>query len=889
MSTHAATVRVFRATAIAVGAALLAAATAAGPLVPSAANAVPADAPRDGLLAEYLFTQTTGSTVANTAGGSLGPATVVNGSDALWTGSSLVLAGGAKGGAGDWVRLPDSLLAGEESATITVETKFDPSMASAWHFLWNIGSEDTSAYWFASLKDTARTAITTGGGGAEVNARGLAPLTPGRWYSVTSVIDGAADIITFYVDGVRAGSTSTALTPGSIAAQTMNTIGRAPYPDPLYKGEVAAFRVYDRALTPEEVTEVSIADAAPHADEMAPAAQAAVDALAPIELDDAHVTLPGSTSAVVTWTSSSPDIVIGADGRSATVTQPEAGSVETTLTATATVRGVPATREIPVTIRPAAAPTDDYGYLMVHFIEDAAGYAEKIYVDISRGDDPEKWDPLNGGRPILASQLGTTGVRDPFLTRNPETGRYYIIATDLRVFGGDGGPASCNTWCHWQTHGSTDLVVWESDDLVNWGEPRTFDTALNSSGTKVADLGMAWAPEALWVDDYYPDGRGAFVMYWSSNVYQDAAHTGPSYQRVLWGATTDFSQETFSFGGDFVNSGASSIDTTMIQNDGTTYRITKDNGLGKGIYMESTTTERWWEPDTSWTILQTEIGAAWTGGHAGGVEGPAVFKSHDDEKWYLYVDVIPSTGYRPMVTTDLDTGWTQLNDPTFSMAPHTKHGGIISLTKAQYDTVRSADATTAVSSDLGSIEIDAGSEPSELDSALPATTDVVLAYERGTASRPVVWKEASVDLDTPGTYPITGTVSTYSANLDTWVGAGGSTAWNAPDRALSSSAAITVNATVVVTAPEGPSFTVLADTRCVAGKVVLVAKTTNTGETPAGIAIDTPYGSKTVQLDAGAAKSLTFASRLASVPAGSIEATSAGGTQTAAFAARTCN
>ena len=27
--------------------------------------------------------------------------------------------------------------------------------------------------------------------------------------------------------------------------------------------------------------------------------------------------------------------------------------------------------------------TDDYGYLLVHFIEDPDGYAEKIYMDIS--------------------------------------------------------------------------------------------------------------------------------------------------------------------------------------------------------------------------------------------------------------------------------------------------------------------------------------------------------------------------------------------------------------------------------------------------------------------------------------------------------------------------
>lgn len=893
MSTHAATIRAFRAAGIALGAALLATATAAGPLLPAAAHAAPADAPREGLLAEYLFTQTTGSAVPNTAGASspLGPATVVNGSDALWTGSSLRFTGGAKTSTADWVRLPDGLLSGEQSATITVETKFDAAMSSAWHFLWNIGSDSTTSYYFASLKDLARTAITTSSNGGEANARTASPLVPDRWYSVTSVIDGAAGTISFYIDGVRVGQTATTLTPASISAQTLNAIGRSPWPDSFYKGEVSSFRAYDRALSATEVAAVSDADGSLHASTFQASAQASLDSIQPIAMSDSSITLPTPTGVALSWSNPSTGLALGAAGHTLHAVQPAPGSAELsgTVTATATVRGVSVSKEIPVTVAPAVAATDDYGYLMVHFIEDSAGYAEKIYLDVSRGDDPEQWDPLNGGKPILASQLGTTGIRDPYLTRNPETGTYYIIATDLRVFGGDGGAGSCTSWCHWTTKGSTSLLVWESTDLVSWGEPRSFDVSLDANGSTVAELGMAWAPEATWVDDYHPDGRGAFVMYWSSNIYDNPEHTGASHNEVLWGATTDFTQATYAYGGSFIDTGANAIDTTMIQNDGTTYRITKDNGLGNGIYMESTTAERWWEPGTSWAQLQTRIGAAWAGGNAGGVEGPAVFKSHSDERWYLYVDVIPSTGYRPMTTTNLDAGWSQLNDPSFFMAPSTKHGGVVSLTKAQYDTVRSADAAAAVASDLGSVEVDAGSEPSALIEALPATAEVVLAYDRGTASRPVTWHAASVDLDTPGTYAVSGTVSTYSANLDTWVGAGGSTAWNAPDRVLSRSAAIVVNATVLVSAPEGPSFTVHADTRCVAGKVVVVAKATNTGEALAEIAIVSAYGSKTVQLGAGKATSQTFSSRLASIPAGSVEATSAGGTQTAAFAARTCN
>ena len=456
------------------------------------------------------------------------------------------------------------------------------------------------------------------------------------------------------------------------------------------------------------------------------------------------------------------------------------------------------------------------------------------------------------------------------------------------MFGGDGGSGSCTSWCYWTKAASTKLIIWQSTDLVNWGEPHNLDVSLNAARQKAAELGMAWAPEATWVDHYYPDGRGAFVMYWSSNVYQKADHSDASYNQVLWGSTTDFSQDSYAYGGSFVNTGKNTIDTTMIQNAGKTYRITKDNGNGNGIYMESTTATRWWEPGTAWTTLQTKIGAAWAGGNAGGVEGPAVFKSHSEDKWFLYVDVIPSTGYRPMVTTNLDAGWTQLNDPSFSMAPSTKHGGVVSLTKAQYDTVRSADAATAVSPELGSVEVATGSDTAALTAALPAATDVNLAYGRGTASRPIVWDTSGVTLGAPGSYPVTGVVSTLGANLNTWAGAGGSTAWNAPDRVLGRSTAVTVHATVVVAGAASAPFTVQAETRCVAGKATLVARIQNAGSAAADITVQTGYGTKTVSVAAGKSTSQTFSTRLDTVPAGSIQATAGTDAATADYAARSC-
>ncbi len=868
----------------------------AGGLAPLGASPAVADTgiPSSGLRAEYIFDETAGSAVPNSAPTALGAATVVNGTDSLWTGSSLVFTGGAKTSpTASWVRLPNDALAGARSATVTIETKLDASMKNNWNFLWNIGSDSPTRSYFASVRDNPRTVITTNGGGGEVNARSGSALSADRWYSLTSVIDGAAGRITFFVDGVQVASTPTALSPADITDQTLNAIGRAPYPDPMYKGEVSTFRVYDRALTASEVTQVSNADAAIHTDAHRQAARSVLDAVQPVTIDEPTTVLPGYGGRV-TWTSADPSVRIGADGTTVTADQPATGAAArtTSLTAVASVRGVTATREITATVKPVPAADDAFGYAMVHFIEDANGYAEKIYLDVSRGDDPEAWDPLNGGKPILASQLGTTGVRDPYLTYNPETKTYYIIATDLRVFGGDRGPAGCTDWCYWSSQGSTKLNVWESKDLVSWSDLRQFDVALSPAGAKLAELGMAWAPEATWVPGYNADGSGAFVVYWSSTMYGSAAHTGSTYSRVLWGATTDFTQQTYRYGGTMIDTGGNAIDTTVIQNDGTTYRVTKDNAFGRGIYMESTRAADWWKPTTAWTTVQERIGANYSGGNPGGVEGPAVFQRHGEDEWYLYVDVIPSIGYRPLQTTNLDAGWTPLASDTFSLTPSTKHGGIVPLSFGQYDGIRKADAAAVVTSDLGDATVTQGATAASLTAALPREAQVTLAYGRGTAAQPITWNLSGVDANRPGTYAVTGTVRTVGANLNQWVGANGSTAYNAADRRLFSSTALTVTADVIVSAP-ALAVTATAETRCVAGKVVVATRITNGGTAPVALQVDSAHGSKSIaSLAAGKSTSVTFTARTSPLAAGEVAVTaSAGGTTssvTAPYAATTC-
>ena len=313
--------------------------------------------PAAGLLVDYTFTQTSGATVPDAAGGE--PATVQNADDDQWTGTSLRLTGGSKNGDGNWVRLPDDLLSEANSATVTTEVKLDEQMKQDYNFLWNIGAEgDTDNYFFTSVRDTARTAITTNSNSGERSAHAEEDLDADRWYSLTSVLDGEAGTLSFYVDGELAGVTETQLVPSSITDQSMNTIGRAPWPDPLFAGEVSAFRVHDRALTAQEVAQASAEDAEINRAQIQAQAQALLDGLdsPPESIDGDYIALPTAGGAV-SWSSSHPD-VIAEDGR---ITQPDQDGdpIPVTLTATATIRGISVTTEHTVQVMPSSATLEE--------------------------------------------------------------------------------------------------------------------------------------------------------------------------------------------------------------------------------------------------------------------------------------------------------------------------------------------------------------------------------------------------------------------------------------------------------------------------------------------------------------------------------------------------
>lgn len=65
------------------------------------------------------------------------------------------------------------------------------------------------------------------------------------------------------------------------------------------------------------------------------------------------------------------------------------------------------------------------GYLISTFSDPTP----QVQWHLSDGDSASSFKFLNGGKPVLTSNVGTKGVRDIFLTTNAARSEYFIIAT----------------------------------------------------------------------------------------------------------------------------------------------------------------------------------------------------------------------------------------------------------------------------------------------------------------------------------------------------------------------------------------------------------------------------------------------------------------------------
>ncbi|MFI1703741.1 family 43 glycosylhydrolase [Streptomyces griseoruber] len=496
--------------------------------------------------------------------------------------------------------------------------------------------------------------------------------------------------------------------------------GHATLTATLKKGTVTATRTFD-------ITVLSAFD-----DQTA--TEQAAEALTVRNLDDArgNLTLPasGTYGTDVTWSSADPDVV-SADG---VVHRPAHGAGATTvdLTATVTKGDAKSTRVFTAKVPELPAKEALKGYMFSYFTGEGTANGEQLYAALSKGNDPLHWRELNDGEPVLTSTLGERGLRDPFIIRSPEGDKFYQIATDLRIYGnGD--------WDAAQRTGSKSIMVWESTDLVHWTNQRLVQVSPDSAGN-------TWAPEA-----YYDSDLGEYVVFWASKLYDNEAHSGDTYNRMMYATTRDF--YTFSAPKVWIDRGYSVIDSTVIQHDGTYFRLSKDERNNtsstpnsKFIFEEKSDSLL----NLSWDAVAEGIGK----GAMSAAEGPLVFKSNTEDKWYAFLDEFGGRGYIPFETTDLAAGkWTPVAD--YDLPSRPRHGTVLPVTQAEYDRLLTAyqpDQLVTGVEDI-SVKTRTGEAP-----VLPAT--VIATYSDG-VDRPVAvsWDDVPESAYAqPGEFTVTGSL-----------------------------------------------------------------------------------------------------------------------------------
>ncbi|NIK75091.1 O-glycosyl hydrolase [Paenibacillus castaneae] len=368
----------------------------------------------------------------------------------------------------------------------------------------------------------------------------------------------------------------------------------------------------------------------------------------------------GDNGTSITWQSDNPSVIAA----SGVVTRPKHGSgnVSVTLIAAISRNDVKAEKKFKVVVMERPVKEEYAGYLFSYFTGEGTPDGEQIYFALSEGNDPLHWKELNGGKPVLSSTMGEKGVRDPFIIRSPEGDKFFMIATDLKI-NGDWN------WDRAQREGSRSIMVWESGDLLKWSEPRMIEIS-------PAEAGNTWAPEV-----FYDETTGEYIVFWASKLFADESHVGDAYQKIMYSKTRDF--HVFTEAQVYMDFGYSIIDTTMISHKGKIYRFTKDERdnqplslYGKMVFQEVLGSVF----DSGYRIIKEGVGSV------KGVEGPTVFKSNTEEKWYLFVDEFGGRGYVPLETTDLDSGVWKVS-PDYDLPNSPRHGTVIPITKTEYDAI----------------------------------------------------------------------------------------------------------------------------------------------------------------------------------------------------------
>ncbi|MGP3920188.1 LamG-like jellyroll fold domain-containing protein [Nonomuraea sp. 10N515B] len=188
-----------------------------------------------------------------------GSATTATGADGT---QALSLPGGASGSAtAPYVTIPNGLFRGRSAMTVSTWLKWSGGPDFQW--VYNLGKDAATATFVTPSyagEATTRSSIKPVNGTAEVGVPGTQKLPAGQWVNLVTTIDGKT--ITYYVNGAAIGSTAAAIDLAAVMHADGNTtsgfLGKPFWNGhPFLAGALDDFRVYDAAMTADQVADLA--------------------------------------------------------------------------------------------------------------------------------------------------------------------------------------------------------------------------------------------------------------------------------------------------------------------------------------------------------------------------------------------------------------------------------------------------------------------------------------------------------------------------------------------------------------------------------------------------------------------------------------------------------
>ncbi len=645
---------------------------------------------------EYDFDETYTAGVATDSSGNGLDATLVNGAtyvDDENYGQVLYLDGSTDfGGTDSYLQFPDGAF--DDLDELTISFDVNQVTRSGNYFTFALGTDDDKYLFYKALATGEKLAITTTSYNNEktVSASSVYPNTCRVWINIKIVVSDGK--ISLYRDGELIGTNkTTGISLDDLGDDLIGYLGKSFYEDDTYfRGYFDNVKVYDTAFTETEIASQYATEQAELAEKMSDAYYVANSYVIP-DMDEitGNISLPDTVNGVsVRWVSSNEAVISTEvvenddyDDTPAGVVTRQSSDTDVDLTAYFTKDDETYTRIFHCTVKAAVEEDEDYvGYLFVHFTgTQETADCEQVYFSVST--DGLNWTDLNDNSPVLTSTIGESGLRDMYIARSAEGDKFYMISTDLSIY-------HYSSWSEAGSNGSHSIVVWESDDLVNWSDPWLAEVAPENAG-------CTWAPEFI-----YDEVTGEYIVYWASTTLEvdEDENITQEYENhtIYYSKTRDFvhftDPEVYHAGG--TNSSGNVIkviDSTMIQgDDGNYYRYTKNESVGSITIEVSDSVLGDFETIDSEFLSDDLVDAV------GCVEGPIIFKMNDqnedgEDQWCLLTDrYATSSGYYPVVTTDLASGDFEFLDDIGSFEDLTyRHGYVMAITADEYAALTNED------------------------------------------------------------------------------------------------------------------------------------------------------------------------------------------------------